>query len=353
MAEFIPGMELSRRYYHEIVRPLLDSSRFSHIPFAAAHLGPGSDVLGFDTDMSTDHDWGPSVHIFIREKDSKLSQDISQTLYAALPETFYGYHVNPQRLFITTTRSFYWNRLSYDITTPLDPVDWLTFPSQRLREVVSGVIHEDRSGELTLLRERFSYYPHDIWLYLMAATWQRIGQEEHLVLRAGYVGDELGSSIIGSRLVRDLMNLCFLLEREYAPYAKWFGTAFQQLQCSPALGPIFKRVQLADTWKLREEALCESYLKIAHLHNSLSITEKVSATVSNFYDRPFRVIYGARFSEAILREIRDPEVKRIVSRPFIGGIDQFSDNTDMKERHVSPIDSTTSWRHILKRLYTE
>jgi hypothetical protein len=45
--------------------------------------------------------------------------------------------------------------------------------------------------------------------------------------RAGFVGDELGSALIGSRLVRDIMNLCFLLEKQYAPYPKWFGTAFQ------------------------------------------------------------------------------------------------------------------------------
>lgn len=354
MAEFIPGIELSRRYYHEIVRPVLNSSRFSHIPFAAAHLGPGSDVLGFDTEMSTDHDWGPSVHIFIREKDSTLSQDISQTVYRALPEMFYGYSVDPQRLYITTTRSFFWNRLAYDITSPLDPVDWLTLPSQKLREVTSGGIHEDRSGELTLLRERFVYYPRDIWLYLMAATWQRIGQEEHLALRAGYIGDELGSSIIGSRLVRDLINLCFLLEKKYAPYAKWFGTAFQELECYTALAPIFRRVQLADTWKIREEALCESYVQVAHLHNSLSITGKMSENVSNFYDRPFQVIYGGRFAEALVGEISDPEVKRIASRPLVGGIDQFSDNTDMRERHhLSPNGSTTSWRQVLKQLYVD
>jgi hypothetical protein len=33
--------------------------------------------------------------------------------------------------------------------------------------------------------------------------------------RAGYVGDELGAALIGSRLVRDMMRLCFLMERQY------------------------------------------------------------------------------------------------------------------------------------------
>lgn len=37
--------------------------------------------------------------------------------------------------------------------------------------------------------------------------------------RAGYVGDELGSADIGA-LVRDAMNLAFMLERTYPPGGK-------------------------------------------------------------------------------------------------------------------------------------
>ena len=47
---------------------------------------------------------------------------------------------------------------------------------------------------------KFAYYPHDVWLYLMAAGWSRIGQEERLMGRAGLVGDELRSAVIGARL---------------------------------------------------------------------------------------------------------------------------------------------------------
>src|SRR5207237_6360337 len=115
--------------------------------------------------------------------------------------------------------------------------------SQHLRELTMGALHHDAIGELTELRERLAWYPHDVWLYLLAAGWQRIGQEEHLMPRAGYVGDELGSALIGSRLVRDIMNLCFLLEKQYAPYPKWFGTAFQRLHSAQEIGPLLWRAQ--------------------------------------------------------------------------------------------------------------
>ena len=52
---FIPGLELSRAFYHNAVRPLLDAA-FPGLPHAAALLGDGSKVLGLDDVRSTDHD---------------------------------------------------------------------------------------------------------------------------------------------------------------------------------------------------------------------------------------------------------------------------------------------------------
>ena len=49
MPQFIPGIELSRRFYAEAVLPILHKN-LPNLPHAAAHIGPGSDVLGFDTD---------------------------------------------------------------------------------------------------------------------------------------------------------------------------------------------------------------------------------------------------------------------------------------------------------------
>lgn len=76
---------------------------------------------------------------------------------------------------------------------------------------MSGVVYHDGLNVLEPMRERFAYYPHDLWLYLLSAQWQRIGQEEPFVGRAGIVGDELGSAVIAARLVHDIMQLCFLM----------------------------------------------------------------------------------------------------------------------------------------------
>lgn len=90
MPTFIRGLELGRRFYAEAVRPLLDAC-FPDLPHAAAHLGTGSDVLGFDTELSTDHDWGPSALLFLREADFPAADAIRETMARGLPRRFYGY----------------------------------------------------------------------------------------------------------------------------------------------------------------------------------------------------------------------------------------------------------------------
>jgi hypothetical protein len=340
---FIPGLELSRRWYAEVVGPLLKRSS-PLLPYAAARIGAGSEVLGFDTPMSTDHDWGPHLQLFLGDADAGLADTLRETLRAALPGAFYGFPIamdgpgsapvrrDPRHsaVWVTTCREHCWESLRYDVAAPLDAADWLTISSQLLLEMTAGAVFHDGVGELTALRARLAYYPHDIWLYLLAAGWERIGQEEHLMPRAGLVGDELGSALIGGRLVHDVMSMCFLIERRYAPYPKWFGSAFGRLACAAELQPLLWQAQQAATWQEREAALNAAYTALAHLQNELGLAEPLPATVSPFYGRPFQVIHGERFAQALRARIRSDEVRRIAARRIIGGIDQWSDSTDLR-----------------------
>jgi hypothetical protein len=316
--------------------------------------------------MSTDHNWGPSLQIFLRDEDAGMVKQISEMLSHNLPYTFYGYSthfaesalepgvgvVHPEvkaegpiehLVQVVTLRGFIQDDLDYSIDQPLDPVDWLTFPSQKLRTLTAGAVFHDGTGELTALRQRFAWYPHDVWLYLLAAGWQRISQEEHLMGRAAYVGDELGSAIIGSRLVRDLMSLSFLIEKHYAPYPKWFGTAFQLLKIAPNLTPSLWRAQQAAIWQERDAALAEAYVQVARAFNSLGITPYIPETIEPFFGRPFNVIFARRYVEALENAITDPAVKEIASKRLIGSIDQFSDSTDFRE--------DSGLRRFLRNLY--
>jgi hypothetical protein len=349
MPAFVAGLDLNRRFYGETVRPLLTTA-FPDLQYAAALIGPGSEILGFDTEMSTDHDWGLRLFIFLRGEDIDLRDPIANLLSHQLPHTFSGWRVSwsdtpaeprtrvmlrpvdgpiKHRVIPITLRDFARAQLGYDLTQPLQAADWLTFPSHALGEIVAGAVYYDSVGELTALRNHLAWYPHDVWLYLLASGWQRIGQEEHLMPRAGFVGDKLGSALIGSRLIRDVMNLCFLMEKQYAPYPKWFGSAFKRLNCAQELYPLLWRAQQAPTWSERSAALSQAYEILARLHNALGISKKLPETVSSFYDRPFQVIHGGQFAQALVEQIKDPEVQRMAGQRLIGNINQWSDSVDI------------------------
>jgi hypothetical protein len=197
--------------------------------------------------------------------------------------------------------------------------------------VTAGPVHHDGVGELTRLRERLAWYPPDLWRYLLAAGWTRLGQEEHLMGRAGYAGDELGSAVIGGRLAGDLMALGFLLERRYAPYPKWFGTAFAALDCAAALTPLLAELVAAPTWPERQDAYATAAGLLVHRQNALQLAAPVDPRQRLFHDRPFWVIDGDRVAAALVAAVTDPAVRRLTRRRLIGSVDQWSDSTDLKD----------------------
>jgi len=230
---------------------------------------------------------------------------------------------------IYTVKSFFKARLGLDPHKEFSALDWLIFPQQRLLELTSGEIYHDGLGELEKVRTKLKYYPTDVWLYMLAAQWTRISQEEAFVGRAGHVGDELGSQLVAARLIREIIKLAFLMERRYPPYSKWLGTAFHQLTIAKTLNPLLEQVLLAKTWKTRDRSMAKAYSVMAQQHNALRITKPLATNTSDYYRRPYSVIHGERFAKAIKQAIKDPEVKRI--KTDVGSVDQFTDSTNVVE----------------------
>jgi len=91
LPDFVPGLQLSEAFYRETLRPILDAA-IPGLVHAAALIGYGSDVLGYDTERSTDHGWGPRCWIFLPDADyAAYQQRIDAAMQARLPQTFRGY----------------------------------------------------------------------------------------------------------------------------------------------------------------------------------------------------------------------------------------------------------------------
>lgn len=324
--EFVPGLKLAQLFYEEGVRPLL--AGHTH---AAARFGAGSDVLGFDSERSTDHGWGPRLQLFVAADEI---EPLRERLDVELPETFRGWPVRfgwddvavRHHVEVATLEAWWTKQLGFDPQVEIGIRAWLSTPQQLLLEATSGAVFADPGGALAAIRERLAWYPHAVWLYLMASQWRRIAQEEAFVGRTAEARDELGSRILTARLVRDVVRLAFLQERRYAPYAKWLGTAFCTPTVADELAPHLDAALGASEYSRREAALCRAYECVARRHNALGITEPVDPTARPFHSRPYLVIGGDRFADACRGRIGDPW---LAEQPLVGGIDQLSDSTDV------------------------
>jgi Domain of unknown function (DUF4037) len=343
-AIFTQGLELSERFYVEAVAPLIQR-HFPGVRHDAARVGAGSEVLGYDTPRSVDHEWGPRLQLFLTSDDlAAHATAIRAMLSERLPKTFRGYSTNfaptgdrdirfmqatdgpvDHRVEIAEPTAWLRAHLGFDPSTTIDTLDWLATPWQRLLELTAGAVFRDELGELTAARRALAWYPDDVWRYLLAAQWQRIAEEEAFPGRCAEVGDDLGSANVTARLARDLMRLCLLLDRRYPPYSKWLGSAFGQLPNVTEISADLNAAQRASSWPPREQHLVAAYEAIADLQNATGLSTALEPRASGYYDRPYRVIHADRFARALREAITDDAVRTL---PIVGSVDQWVDSTN-------------------------
>ena len=302
--------------------------------YAAGRLGSGSDVLGFDDVMSRDHDWGCRLTLLVDEPDRDAVPQISGLLEEKLPESYRGFPVRfpvtrePSRAHkveVATVAGFAASRLGIDPTGEMSAVDWLVLTGQSVLEVTAGPIFIDRTAELARVRATLHWYPPDVERYVLAAGWQRLSQQMPMVGRTAVCGDELGSRLLSAQLADDVIWLAFALSRQWPPYAKWRGTAFQALAIAADLGRPLAASATAPGWREREGSLAEACEVLLSVQHARGLPGPGSA-ITRFWDRPFRTVDDA-IAEALLGGIADPQVSRLPAG--VGSIEQWADNVDV------------------------
>ncbi|MGJ6964815.1 DUF4037 domain-containing protein [Streptosporangium sp. G11] len=322
MSSFIPGLELSRAFYAQVVRPIV-----ADVPHSAALIGAGSEVLAFDTERSTDHDWGPRVVVFVAEH---RADQVRRAVGDGLPADFGGYRTAVagagHGVQVSDPAAWFTGRLGFDPLRGVSVLDWLSTPWQRLAEVTSGEVFHDGLEVLERARAALRWYPPDLERYVLAGQWRRLAQQEAFPGRCGEVGDDLGSALATAGQARDLMRLVILMRRRYPPYAKWLGSAFARLPGTAELGDALSAAVAATGWREREEHLGVVYRRVAALHNRMGAAPALEASLRPYHRRPFQVLDAGRFADALGAAITDPRVRAL---PALGSIDQFGDSTDL------------------------
>ena len=326
---FIKGLKLNEDYALHVVKPLIDL-HYPGLNYALGLIGYGSDVLGFDTEISMDHNWGPRLVLFLEEnRYDELREAIDELLRLQLPVVFQGFPTNftqpstdsTQRMEaidknpvnhliqITTVRRFVEYSIGFDVNCELRLVDWLYFSEQGLLELTEGKIFFDNIGTITQIRSTMKAFPKDILRIKLASLWDMISNEEAFIGRCVDTGDDIGVRLITARIVNTLMKICFYLEERYIPYSKWFGSGFDRLLIGKEI-----RASLMSCLTMQEAdkipfVLADIYSSIVSYQNSKSLTETIDSNVQSYYSRPYTVIFANRIVDALVDSIENPEIK--------------------------------------------
>jgi len=223
------GLELAERYYREIGRPRIERDLPGVLPMLAAGLaGEGSECLGYDDEISRDHDFGPGFCIWLCSEDYKKIGAEMQKAYNALPKEFMGFAARRTsdrgdgRVGVMEINRFY-RQFIGDEQPPKDLMRWLYLPEHKITAAISGQVFEDNLGEFSAVRnELLNYYPEDIRIKKIAARAAAMAQSgQYNYARCMRRGDTVAANIAVTEFIKNSLSMIYLLNKKYSPYYKW------------------------------------------------------------------------------------------------------------------------------------
>ena len=258
-------IDVSRDFFNEVVKPILEREFPAETAQTAFGVfGFGSEVLRMDDTYSTDHHWGLRINALTPEEIFKARNEaIQQTVSAHLPATWRGHSLREglsggRGLSLTSLEAYLTRTIGID-HPPRTYAEWLSIPEEDIIHVVEGELWHDPSGRFTSVRETLKkYYPEPVRLRRIA-HWCRYysGMGTYALKRALLRGNEYYATVTFTRAVRLVVQLAFLLDKQYFPYDKWTLAYFQRLpRMAARLGRLVdEAVRLSTPWERKLELL--------------------------------------------------------------------------------------------------
>ena len=264
------GLELSRAFFEDYGRPMLETQFPELLQFLAAGLfGSGSECFGYDDDVSRDHDFEPGFCIFLPGEDVVSRRDafLLERAYAKLPRSFRGFErsilspVGGNRHGVLRTAEFFQHMVGAQDGN-LEQLQWLSIPEQALAEATNGEIYFDNWGEVTRIREKLQVFPEDIRRKRLAGHLLLMAQAgQYNYARCLKHGEPAAAQLAAVEFVKSTLSVLFLLNRKYQPYYKWVFRALRELPDCAGLSPMLEdlltsgntEVQAAEKTEIIEE----------------------------------------------------------------------------------------------------
>ncbi|MBQ6891112.1 MAG: DUF4037 domain-containing protein [Clostridia bacterium] len=232
------GLELSRAFYESYGAPLLHEQFPEQEGLVAVGLlGSGSECLGFDDEVSQDHDFEPGFCLLLPGEDviDRRTAFLLERAYAKLPKEFMGFKrsavapVGGARHGVLRTADFFTEKVGApDGILTMD--QWLKLPQQALLEATAGEIFRDDLGEVTTIRTALTAMPEDVRRKRLAGHLLVMAQAgQYNYLRCLRHGEPAAGQLAVNEFVKSCIEVVFLLNKAYAPYYKWSFRALRRL----------------------------------------------------------------------------------------------------------------------------
>ncbi|MDE7198819.1 MAG: DUF4037 domain-containing protein [Lachnospiraceae bacterium] len=240
----VKGLELSEKYYREYGERMI-REQFPEIAgqAAAGLVGYGSECLGFDDEISRDHDYGPSFCVWLPREIYRQYGEKLQTAYNALPKAFMGFGGRVEeeqgkgRVGALCLEDFYLEILGRE-SAPETAQEWFMIPEPSLCAAVGGQVFEDFLGRFTEIRNALlAYYPEEVWRKKLAESLARAAQAgQYNYARAMKRGERIAAEIALTEFVKEAMQIVYLLNKKYAPFYKWMHRGLRDLSVCGEIG---------------------------------------------------------------------------------------------------------------------
>ncbi len=244
----MPGIDISREYFLQYGRPMLEDEFSDVIDRIAVGLaGEGSECFGFDDEISRDHDFDQGFCLWITEADEEKFGFRLERAYSKLPKEFMGLHrsvlspVGGNRHGVITIEKFYTRFLGAP-NAPDTIERWLYTPSFSLAAASNGEVFMDNLGEFSAIRNELKNgYPEDIRRKKLAAHTLFMAQSGQYNYSRCISRNECGAAQLAIfEFVKHAISAIYLLNNAYEPFYKW---AYRGLNNLSILGNISDALQ--------------------------------------------------------------------------------------------------------------
>lgn len=224
-------------YLNEITSIIHDRFAEYEGRIAAGLAGEGSECFGYDDEISSDHDFGISVCLWLADEDyESIGTELDAACRSLIQETG-GIHEGTRleyRRGVQRISDFYRKLLGFDFdmdTPHMTDGQWFFAEDWRLAAATNGEVFRDELGYFTAVREMLAgHYPDRVFrmklansLHGYAGAWQ-----------ANYPRCMARNDIVAANAcinigIEEAIRIVFLLKKRYMPYYKWAYRALREL----------------------------------------------------------------------------------------------------------------------------